>query len=79
MYDGTGSGVSASRMAERINLFILRAVNSANLFRGLATLGFIFVKLRERERHRVDQGKKRKKNGWWMVDILSLMLYTKFG
>jgi len=25
------------------------------------------VKLRERERHRVDQGKKRK-NGWWMVD-----------
>ena len=28
------------------------------------------VKLRERERHRVDQGKKRKKNygGWWMVD-----------
>ena len=27
-----------------------------------------FVKLRERERHRVDQGKKKKKNGWWMVD-----------
>ena len=26
------------------------------------------VKLRERERHRVDQGKKKKKNGWWMVD-----------
>jgi len=37
------------------------------------------VKLRERERHRVYQGNKRKKNGWWMVDILSLMLYTKFG
>ena len=37
------------------------------------------VKLRERERHRVDQGKKKKKNGWWMVDILYLMLYTKFG
>ena len=39
------------------------------------------VKLRERERHRVDQGKKRKKmdGGWWMVDILSLMLYIKFG
>ena len=36
----------------------------------------IIVKLRERKRHRVDQGKKRKK---WMVDILSLMLYTKFG
>ena len=37
---------------------------------------------RETERHRVDQGKKKKKKmdgGWWMVDILSLMLYTKFG
>ena len=39
------------------------------------------VKLRERERHRADQGKKKKEKdgGWWMVDILSLMLYTKFG
>ena len=38
----------------------------------------LIVKLRERERHRVDQGKKMD-GGWWMVDILSLMLYTKFG
>ena len=29
---------------------------------------FAIVKLRERERHRVDQGKKRKKmdGGWWI-------------
>ena len=39
-----------------------------------------FVKLRERERHRVDPGKDKKMDGgWWTVDILSLMLYTKFG
>ena len=40
------------------------------------------MKLRERERHRVDLGKKKKKKmdgGVWMVDILSLMLYIKFG
>ena len=48
---------------------------------GAAYYLLVFVKLRERERHRVDQGKKKKKmdGGWWMVDILSLMLYIKFG
>ena len=38
------------------------------------------VKLRERERHRVDPGSHSKViYRWWMVDILSLVLYTKFG
>ena len=38
------------------------------------------VKLREREEHRVDSESHSKViYRWWMVDILSLMLYTKFG
>ena len=34
-------------------------------YKNLVRFDFVIVKLRERERHRVDQGKKRKK---WMVD-----------
>ena len=41
-------------------------------------VGFIFVKLREREGQRVDLGRSLKGH-LWMVDILSLMLYIKFG
>ena len=41
---------------------------------------FIIVKLREREGQRVHLGRSLKMSfidgGWWMVDILSLMLYT---
>ena len=39
------------------------------------------MKLRERERQRVDLGRSLKGHlyRWWMVDILSLMLYTKVG
>ena len=37
------------------------------------------VKLREREGQRVDSGRSFIDCRWWMVDILSLMLYTKFG
>ena len=43
----------------------------------------LIVKLREREGQRVDLGRSLKSSfidgGWWMVDILSLMLYIKFG
>ena len=39
----------------------------------------IIVKLREREGQWVDLGRSFIDGGWWMVDILSLMLYTKFG
>ena len=38
----------------------------------------IIVKLREREGQGVDPGRSLKGH-LWMVDILSLMLYTKFG
>ena len=44
----------------------------------------VVVKLREREGQRVDLGRSLKDHlwmvdgGWWMVDILSLMLYTKY-
>ena len=41
------------------------------------------MKLREREGHRVDLGRKVIYRlwmvVWWMVDILSLMLYIVFG
>ena len=41
----------------------------------------IFVKLREREGQRVRKVTQRSfiDYRWWMVDILSLMLYIKFG
>ena len=38
----------------------------------------LIVKLREREGQRVTQ-RSFIDGGWWMVDILSLMLYIKFG
>ena len=38
------------------------------------------VKLRERDRQGVDPVRSLKGHyRWWMVDILSLMIYTKFG
>ena len=56
----------------------------ANICHQVCTL-LTVVKLREREGQRVDSGRSLKGHlqiidgGWWMVDTLSLMLYTKFG
>jgi len=47
-------------------------------FRTILTI----VKLREREGQRGPRKVTQRSfidGGWWMVDILSLMLYTKFG
>ena len=56
-----------------------------NLCRYSILYAFTIVKLREREGQRVDLERSLKchlwmvDDGWWMVDILSLMLYIKFG
>ena len=66
---------------------ITRDTSAANTVRleGDQNLNKIIVKLREREEGRA-KGRLRKVTQrsfldyrWWMVDILSLMLYTKFG
>ena len=62
------------------NILVVLHVACSLLCRSLRVLHI--VKLREREGQRVDSGRSLKghlKMVWWMVDILSLMLYIKFG
>ena len=63
----------------------INGLTSLPYFRVKLSCVCLIVKLREREGQGVDPGRSLKghlwmvDDGWWMVDILSLMLYIKFG